>query len=150
MLYDLIKSKLMKKLFLYLLLLLPLAGCTVDVHYDGTPPPPEEIVTNIRVGGPYGNIAAVVVNYDIRAGSYYGPTVAVVDGNYIFENSIYGRMLGYIDGNYILDAPNGRTVAFINGQYIMDSPYGRTIAYMDGPADNVAGGLGAIYMLLFL
>lgn len=139
----------MKKLFLYLLLLLPLAGCSVQVHYDGPYPPYEELVTNIRVGGPYGNIVAVVVDNELRAGSYNGPTVALVDGNTIFENSIYGRALGYIDGDYILDAPYGRTVAFINGPYIMDAPYGRNIAYMDGPADPIAGGLGAIYLLLF-
>lgn len=143
----------MKKLFFYLLLLLPLAGCSVEFYYDDTYPPEppyQEIITYIRDGGPYENITAVVVNNEIRANSYYGPTVAIVaDDNCIYENSIYGRILGYIDGNYILDAPNGRTVAFIDRQYILEAPYGRIIAYMDGPADPIAGGLGAIYMLLF-
>lgn len=144
----------MKKILLYLLLIVPLVGCSTDFYIAPDPPyppPPTETITYIRDGGPYGNITSVVVNNEIRANSYYGPTVAVQDGDFIYENTVYGRSLAFINGNYILDRPNGVIIAFIDGPYILDAPppYGRVMAFMDSNPDNVAGALGAVYMLLF-
>lgn len=141
----------MKKLFLLLLLALPLASCNIyidDLHPN--PPHNPEIITNIRAGGANGAIVAVVVNNEIREGSYYGPVLAEVDGNRIYETAYPYDCLAIIDGAYIIDNRYGNTLAFINGPYVKKaSPYEPILAFMDGNHDNIAGGLAAVYMLLY-